>query len=271
VLKIYTNNALDMELKRDIVSLFNNNTDGSSSLLSKLNRLLRKELKDIEYITLLIKESRKRFNSFSVIINYLNEIERELNNRDALLKLIDYYQDYEVEVNRRIFDNGRKYFLDKSKILTLSNSLTISSFLTSLYEINKKLEVIIAESRPKNEGRILAARLLKKGIPIEFITDFSSASYIPKSEAVITGADKILSNGNAVNKTGSRALAILCRYYNKPFYVITSKNKYSSEAIYKMEEKNPEEVWKFSNNKLKVRNYYFEEIERDLITRIITD
>jgi translation initiation factor 2B subunit (eIF-2B alpha/beta/delta family) len=260
-----------MQLKRNIVSLFNNKTDGSTTLLIKLNTIVKKELVDREYVGYLIKESRKRFNSFSAIINYLNEIEPKLNNINALNKVIDYYQDYEEVVNRRIFENGKRYFLKKSRILTISNSLTIASFLTSLHEMNKKLEVIIAESRPKNEGRNLAKILLKKGIPIEFITDFSATVYAAKSDAVITGADKILSNGNAVNKTGSRALAILCRYYNKPFYVIASKNKYSSDSNYKMEEKSPAEVWKFSDKKLKIRNSYFEEIERDLITRIITD
>ena len=137
--------------------------------------------------------------------------------------------------------------------------------------MNRKLKVTVAESRPMNEGRILAKRLLKNNIPVEFITDFSTALYIPSTDAIIIGADKILSNGNIVNKTGSRALAILSRYYNKPFYVITTRSKQSSNSEYIQEEKDPKEVWNFSNKKLKVRNYYFEEIERDLITRIITD
>ena len=122
-----------------------------------------------------------------------------------------------------------------------------------------------------NEGKILAKRLLKSSIPVKFVTDFSAASYIPSVNAVIIGADRILSNGNIVNKTGSLTLAILCRYYNKPFYVITTKSKHSKDSEYLPEEKDPAEVWRYSNQKLKVRNYYFEEIERDLITRIITD
>jgi len=122
-----------------------------------------------------------------------------------------------------------------------------------------------------NEGRILAKKLLKSSIPVEFITDFSVASYIPSVDAVITGADKILSNGNIVNKTGSLTLAILCKFYNKSFYVITTHSKNTSDSEYLPEEKDPAELWRYSDQKLKVRNYYFEVIERDLITRIITD
>jgi translation initiation factor 2B subunit (eIF-2B alpha/beta/delta family) len=260
-----------MELKKNIISLFNNRTAGSSALLIKLNRIMKEESGNIKYMSLIIKESRRNLKDFSIIQNYLNEIENELNNCEALSKIIDYYDDYDNKVNNKIFENGKEYFLNISKILTLSNSLTIANFLTRLYSVNSKLEVIISESRPMNEGRILAKKLLKSSIPIEFITDFSAASYIPSADAVITGADKILSNGNIVNKTGSCTLAILCRYYNKPFYVITTQSKHSKDSAYRPKEKDPVEVWKYSDQKLKVRNYYFEEIERDLITRIITD
>src|ERR1035437_1232425 len=214
-----------MELKRNIISLFNNRTAGSSALLIKLNKIMKEESADMKYISLIINESRRQFKDFSIIQNYLNEIENELNNGEALSKVIDHYDDYDNKVNNKIFENGKEYFLNNSKILTLSNSLTIANFLIRLYSLNNKLEVIIAESRPMNEGRILAKKLLKSSIPVEFITDFSTASYIPSADAVIMGADRILSNGNIVNKTGSLTLAILCKFYNKSFYVITKLAK----------------------------------------------
>jgi translation initiation factor 2B subunit (eIF-2B alpha/beta/delta family) len=260
-----------MKLKKNIHLLFNNKTAGSSELIIILNKIMKEERGNKEYMLLLIKESKKHFKDFSIIQNYLGEIEKELNNGEALSNTIDYYEDYENNVNSKIFANGREYFLNASKILTLSNSLTIANFLIRLYSVNRKLEVIVAESRPMNEGRILAKKLLKNNIPVEFITDFSAAFYIQSSDAVIIGADKILFNGNIVNKTGSLTLAILCKHYNKPFYVITSQSKQTSDSEYLPEEKDPAEVWRFTDQKLKVSNYYFEEIERDLITRVITD
>jgi translation initiation factor 2B subunit (eIF-2B alpha/beta/delta family) len=260
-----------MKLKKDIISLFNNKTAGSSELLIKLNMIMKKESGNKDYISELIKESRRHFSSFSIILNYLDELEKELNNTEAFTKTITYFKDIEENINSKIFEKGKDYFLNVSKVLTLSNSLTISYFLTRLYNSNNKLEVTIAESRPRYEGKVLAKRLLKNNIHVEFITDFSAASSIPLVDAVVTGADKILTNGNIVNKTGSRTLAILCKYFNKPFYVITAKSKLSSESEYFPEEKDPAEVWKYSNKILRTRNYYFEEIERDLITRLITD
>ena len=260
-----------MYLKKNILSLLDDRTAGSSSLLIKLNRIMREEARDKEYMSFIIKEIRKRFNDFSIIQNYLDEIETSLNDRDTLSKTFDFYDDYDKKINDKVFENGKGYFLNSSKIMTLSNSLTIANFLTRLYIENKKLEVIITESRPRNEGRILAKHLIKQGIPVEFITDLSCAFYMPSIDAVITGADKILSTGNIVNKTGSRALGILCMYYNKPFYVISAKNKQTKEAEYLPDEKDPDEVWRHRDHNLKVKNYYFEEIEKDLITKIITD
>jgi translation initiation factor 2B subunit (eIF-2B alpha/beta/delta family) len=260
-----------MKLKKNVLSLFNNKTAGSSSLLIKLNRIIEEESKNKEYMSLIIEESRRHFKDFSIIQNYLSEIEKVWNDAEALSKIFDYYDNYDDTENSKIFENGNEYFLNISKILTLSNSLTIANFLTRLHGVNSKFEVIVTESRPMNEGRVLAKRILKSNIHVEFITDFSAASYIPSVDAVITGADKILSSGNIVNKTGSRTLAILCRHYKKPFYIITTKSKHSKDSEYLPDEKDPAEVWRYSNQKLKVRNYYFEEIERDLITRIITD
>jgi translation initiation factor 2B subunit (eIF-2B alpha/beta/delta family) len=151
-----------MKLKRDIVSLFNNKTEGSSALLNKLNKIVKKEIKNKEYLSFLIKESRKHFDTFSTIINYLQDIKKELRNDDALLKIIDYYNEQEEIVNNKIFENGKKYFLEVSKVLTISNSLTVFSFLKRLHFQNRKLEVIIAESRPKNEGKILAKKIIRK-------------------------------------------------------------------------------------------------------------
>jgi len=204
-------------------------------------------------------------------MNYLDRLEKDISNKRLFEAIINNMNETERNVNLRIFENSRKYFKNVSKILTISNSKTVLSFLTQLHNTNKKLKVIIAESRPKNEGRLLAKRLIGEGICVEYVTDFSIANYIPGIEAAIIGADKILANGNVVNKTGSKTLAVLCRHFKKPIYVIASKSKLVSEINYIPEGRDPSEVWKYSDNNLTIRNYYFEEVEKNLITKIITD
>ena len=104
-----------MELKKNIISLFNNRTEGSSGLLVKLNRIVKEESGNKDYIALIIEESRKHFKNFSIIQNYLDEIGKKFNSVEALSKKTEYYKDYDNKVNSKIFDNGKEYFLNTFK------------------------------------------------------------------------------------------------------------------------------------------------------------
>jgi translation initiation factor 2B subunit (eIF-2B alpha/beta/delta family) len=97
------------------------------------------------------------------------------------------------------------------------------------------------------------------------------AQAIRNTDAVIIGADSILKNGNVVNKSGSLPLAILCKEYNKPFYVISTKSKISDKQKFKPPKENPGSVWNYKNPKLTVENFPFEEVNKNLITSIITE
>ena len=87
----------------------------------------------------------------------------------------------------------------------------------------------------------------------------------------MVGADSVLTNGNVINKSGSKTAAILCKHFSKPFYVITTKNKFSYKESFIPEQYNSTEIWKYNNKRLKIYNYYFEEIENSLITKVITE
>ena len=95
--------------------------------------------------------------------------------------------------------------------------------------------------------------------------------YIPKVDAVITGADAVLKNGDVINKTGSTATAIVCRHFKKPFYVLTAKDKLSTKDLYYPKLQNGKEVWKVNRRNLVVSNIYFEEVPHKLITKIVTN
>jgi translation initiation factor eIF-2B subunit delta len=117
----------------------------------------------------------------------------------------------------------------------------------------------------------MAKELAATGIKVELIIDAMMGIYVNEVDAAIIGADVVLKNGNVVNKTGSKALAVLCKEKKKPFYVVTTKSKVSKENIFKPKKQNPNEVWDDSVKNISVSNIYFEEIERKLITNIFTD
>jgi translation initiation factor 2B subunit (eIF-2B alpha/beta/delta family) len=103
------------------------------------------------------------------------------------------------------------------------------------------------------------------------ITDAMAGIFVPKADAVIVGADAVLKNENVINKTGSLSLAILCKHFNKPFYVVTTKSKYLNKKYYRINEDSSGKVWKYSHPNLTTKNIQFEEIDKKLIKEIISE
>jgi hypothetical protein len=52
---------------------------------------------------------------------------------------------------------------------------------------------------------------------------------------------------------------------------LASKSKLSKEKIFKSKNENPDEVWTKKIKKLSISNIYFEEIEKNLISKIFTE
>ena len=133
------------------------------------------------------------------------------------------------------------------------------------------LNIIITESRPANEGKLMAKELLKCDIKVNMITDAMAGIFVPKADAVIIGADAMLNNGNVTNKAGSLSLALLCRHFRIPFYVLTAKSKFVNKKQYIIKEEKPDKVWKYIDPNLTTTNIPFEEIDKRLITEIISE
>ncbi len=86
----------------------------------------------------------------------------------------------------------------------------------------RALRVWALETRPLLQGsRLTAWELSRAGVPVTVIADSVAADVMARGEVdlVITGADRIAANGDAANKVGSYALAVLARYHGIPFYV----------------------------------------------------
>jgi methylthioribose-1-phosphate isomerase len=89
-------------------------------------------------------------------------------------------------------------------------------------EQGKKLHVLVPETRPYLQGaRLTAWELHKGGIPLTLITDNMVGHFLKTGPvgAIVTGADRIASNGDTANKIGTYQIAVLARENNVPFYI----------------------------------------------------
>jgi methylthioribose-1-phosphate isomerase len=89
-------------------------------------------------------------------------------------------------------------------------------------EQGKKLHVLVPETRPYLQGaRLTAWELHKGGIPLTLITDNMVGHFLKTGTvgAIVTGADRIASNGDTANKIGTYQIAVLAKENNVPFYI----------------------------------------------------
>ncbi len=259
------------DLNRQIDIILKNKTSGSTDILLHLNSLLLKYHNDPESFKVILNDAKKGLSYFRIIQNYISGLEKVVkkNNPEFTLQFLNKWQNTSLSA-KDIYQRAKPFLKNISVVLTLSFSRTVAEFLKCWKNDLQELKVFICESRPKYEGRLLASELLKSDIKVEMITDSSAGIFIKQCGAVLIGADSILKNGNIVNKTGSLSAALLCKENGKPFFVAAGKEKFSDSYLFKQKEQIPTEVWKKKHKNLKIRNYYFEEVDKKYVTRIFS-
>jgi translation initiation factor eIF-2B subunit delta len=253
--------------------IFSNKKLGSSELVTKLNELYSAFHSDNKLIKSSIPLIRSKLGHFPSVSNYINELSTivSLNDKVRLIRFLEDFSNSESAKYENIFNKLYKSIPNSKNLITLSRSGTLLNILKLWQSINRNLRAVVCESRPMLEGRLLAEDLLKFGLKVEVITDSAMSLFLPKVDAAIIGADSVLKNGNVINKTGSKSLALLCREYKIPFYIVATRSKFSNKNTFKPKTENPDEIWTKKDKNLKVSNIYFEEIENKLITKIITE
>lgn len=263
---------MNSSAKNKLDKILSDNKSGSTKVLLKLIKWSKDYAGDKKTLLGMIDITNSRLKAFSTVQSFTKEFRKiiDKNNKTQILDFIN--KQYEEIDNRysNLFKNSLPYLKNCKRIVTLSNSKTVIEILKRLNE-KKKIFVTVAESRPQLEGRIMAKELLKNKIKVEIIPEALLPNAVEKADVAISGADIILSNGNIVNKIGSRSLAILCKYFKKPFYVLATSDKFSKKKKYVPEKRDSGEIWKYSHKYLTKTNFYFEVVEKKLITKVITD
>ena len=195
------------------------------------------------------------------------------------------------EMCRAIGRHGAELLADGSGVLTHCNAgglatagdgTALSVFFAAAAQ-GKQLQVYADETRPLLQGaRLTAWELDQRGIPVTVICD-SMAGWVMKQkrvQAVVTGADRIAANGDAANKIGTYAVALLAKAHGIPFYVAAPSSTFdmsltTGEDI-PIEERHRDEIAEpFGTQtvptEVPVYNPAFDVTPADLIAAIITE
>lgn len=255
--------------EKELNKIINDKKSGSLEILLRLKKHLMKFVSDEAYIKSVIEISGKKLHHFPAIQNFLKKLKKELKNfnQNEIKEYLKKSIDEQENSIKNLFERNKKLLLKNSVITTISFSKTLLEIFKLWYKENPDLKIFITESRPNNEGKLLAKKLINLGINCHLIVDAMINYAVQKSDCVIIGADQILKNGNVVNKIGSYPLALCAKTNKKPFYVIATKDKITNKSIFIPEEYSSDEIWKYKNSKLQITNHYFEVVPKNLITK----
>lgn len=83
------------------------------------------------------------------------------------------------------------------------------------------VEVLVSETRPRNQGLLTAWELAAAKLPFTLIADNAAGLLLQRGavDLVITGADRIAANGDTANKVGTYLKALAAHAHGVPFYV----------------------------------------------------
>jgi methylthioribose-1-phosphate isomerase len=146
--------------------------------------------------------------------------------------------------------------------------------LYAAWEQGLLTHVWVDETRPLLQGaRLTAWELEAAGVPHTVIADSAAASLMAAGDvdAVLTGADRIAANGDAANKIGTYALAVLARYHDVPFYVVapstTVDHRTARGGDIPIEHRDAAEI----TDRFPARNPAFDVTPAELIAAIVTE
>ena len=125
---------------------------------------------------------------------------------------------------------GAEFMPSEGQVMTQCNAGALATggigsalgVIRVAFEQGKKIHVLVPETRPYLQGaRLTAWELHKAGIPLTLITDNMVGHFLKtgKVGAIVTGADRIASNGDTANKIGTYQIAVLAKENNVPFYI----------------------------------------------------
>ena len=212
------------------------------------------------------EESRKLMRARPTAVPLYNALERlkRKRSRSEINKIIHEIETAKYAAAR----NASKIFTHKATVLThCHSSFVVSAIVRNRQKIK---EVIVTETRPRDQGVTTAKELLSKGIKISFIIDSAISDFIKRTDAVVVGADALRKEG-LVNKVGTHPLALVAKENGKPFYVVTSSFTIDKRPKIIMEQRPASELAHEDLRGAKIFNPAFDITPWKYVTAIITE
>jgi len=222
-------------------------------------------------------------SSREILLTLKHNLEENIDfksNVSLILKKISYLLRKSREDIEKISTIGANRIVHGDIIITTTYSKTIMKIFERALAQDKKFEVYVAESRPGDDGKIIASKLSKMNIPVTLIVDSAMRYFMKDVTKAFLGAEAVAANGAVISKVGSSLLALVAHEARVRVFVASSTLKLSYETIFGELIKIPhapertiidEEIKRKIGEKLKVEIPLLDVIPPEYVDAIITE
>ncbi len=205
-------------------------------LSSSMNELVNNVTYAMHEIVASRPTSAMLINSFREILLNLKQGLKKYMKHEEMIEILLRRISYLIAKSRsdieKIATIGANRIVDGDIIITATYSKTIMKIFEKALKQGKRFEVYVAESRPGDDGKIVASELSKMNIPTTLIVDSAMRFFMKDATKSFLGAEAVAANGAVISKVGSSLLALVAHEARVRVFVASSTLKFSYETIF---------------------------------------
>lgn len=151
-------------------------------------------------------------------------------NKDRLIEFIDTFIRERIHIaGQVIVKAARTRFVVNDVILVYAHSTIVEAILLEAFS-SVPFRVIVVDSRPKFEGKLMVRNLAKAGIPCTYVM-LSAIGYVMETvDKVFLGAHTVLANGAVYSRAGTALVAMTASEHHVPVIVACETYKFSDRV-----------------------------------------
>jgi translation initiation factor eIF-2B subunit delta len=225
-------------------------------------------------------------NAFSFLKAAIASLDRESPYDQMVSELQETMKAYQGErieyADQAIADHACQKLYNDEVILTYGHAEVVAEILQLAAESkDRKLRVIVVDSRPLLEGRVMLEKLRQANIECSYILLNALTYVLQDVTKVLLGASALMSDGSVLGRVGTACVALAAHAQHIPVLVCSETYKISNrvqlEALTGNEIGNPEAVssetlkdWKELDN-LKLLNLVYDLTPASFVSGIVTE
>ena len=202
---------------------------------SELDRDLNDKLKpQITFLKECRPNSISMGNAIRSLKSRINAVPSGSTEKEAKGQLIKWMDEYVyhnvVLAAEQIAITACEKICDGDVILTYGCSSLLSKVFAKASDEGRKFRVVVADGRPKFEGKEMVRRIVNMGVHCTYVLASSVPYIIQEVSKVFLGAHAVMTNGCVMSRVGTSQMALVAKSHNVPVLVCCETYKFTERV-----------------------------------------